>query len=132
MNLLNHYLSEVKARLAASVLVRTVAMVTEYLLLDRGYVRLRLTLRNGDFLELSEYFMLEGETLTTVTYRYQWMNSEHGRLIKRWDNAPHFPHLANAPHHMHVGQEDHVIPGEPMNILELLDVVEHELAIRQE
>ena len=42
-------------------------MVTEYLLLDRGYVRLRLTLGNGDFLELSEYFMLEGETLTVVS-----------------------------------------------------------------
>ncbi len=56
-----------------------------YLLLDRGYIRMRLTLNNGDFLELSEYVVLEATALTTVTYRYQWMAAEQGQLRKRWD-----------------------------------------------
>jgi len=131
MNPLSRYLCEVKARLAASALVRTVAIVTEYILSDRGYLRLRLTLRDGDFLELSEYFVLEGETLTTVTYRYQWLEAEQGQLIKRWDNARHYPGLENFPHHLHLGPENTVIPGEPMNMLEFLEVLEQELAGRQ-
>jgi hypothetical protein len=132
MNPINHYFNEVKARIAASALVRTVTMVSEYLLLDRGYIRMRLTLNNGDFLELSEYVVLEATALTTVTYRYQWMAAEQGQLRKRWDNAPHFPHLANFPHHVHVGADDQVIPGKPLNILELLNALEHELALRQD
>lgn len=130
MNPLSRYLSEVKARLAAAALVRTVEIVTEYALLDRGYLRLRLTLSNGDFLELSEYFVLEGETPATVAYRYHWLDAEQGQLIKRWDNAPHYPGLANFPHHLHLGPEDTVIPGKLMSMLEFLEVLEQEMAER--
>jgi hypothetical protein len=98
-------------------------IVTEGVLLDRGYIRIRLVLSNGDFLELSEYAVLERETLTTMEYRYHWMDAE-GRLKKRWDNARHFPHLANFPHHVHVGDEGRVISGKPMNLLELLELIE--------
>lgn len=76
-------------------------------------MRMRLTLNNGDFLELSEYVVLEATVLTTVTYRYQWMTAEQGQLIKRWDNAPH---LTNFPDHVHVAADDQVMPGKPMNI----------------
>jgi len=83
-------------------------------------------------LELSEYVVLAAETLTTVEYRYQWMDAEQGQLIKRWDNAPHYPHLANFPHHIHIGSEGQVIPGKPMNILEFIEGLEQELTIIQE
>lgn len=132
MNSISRYLNEVKAKIAASALVQAAEIITERALLDRGYLRVRLTLSNGDFLELSEYMALEAETLTTVEYRYQWMDAEQARLIKRWDNARHFPHLANFPHHLHLSPEDRVIPGNPMNILELIEVLEQELTMIQE
>lgn len=132
MNAISQYLSEIKAKIAASAVVRSAEVVTERALLDRGYFRVRLTLSNGDFLELSEYVVLGTETLTTVEYRYQWMDAEQARLIKRWDNARHFPHLANSPYHVHVGHEGRVIPGKPMNIPELIELLEHELAMIQE
>ncbi|MEA3359588.1 MAG: DUF6516 family protein [Thermodesulfobacteriota bacterium] len=31
-------------------------------------------------------------------------------LIKRWDNAPHFPDLKGFPHHVHIGKNDTVAP----------------------
>ncbi|MCE7736574.1 MAG: hypothetical protein GPJ54_16955, partial [Candidatus Heimdallarchaeota archaeon] len=33
-------------------------------------------------------------------YRYHIMDVE-GKLLVRWDNAPHFPDLENFPHHKH-------------------------------
>ncbi len=44
------YLEKIKARLANSAVVRQVVTVQEYALQDRGFLRARLTLANGDFL----------------------------------------------------------------------------------
>lgn len=131
MNAISRYLYEVKAKIATSILVRSAEIITERILLDRGYFRVRLTLSNGDFLELSEYVVLESETVTTVEYRYQWMDAEQNRLIKRWDNARHFPQLDKFPHHVHMGDEDRVVSGKPMNILELLELLEAMVASSQ-
>jgi len=87
-----------------------------------------MTLINGDFLEVSEFFTVETETCSTKEYRYQWMNASQQRLIKRWDNAEHFPDLPNFPHHIHVDSETNVIPGKALSIIELLDVLELELS----
>ena len=62
-------------------------LVAERILSDRGYVRLRLVLINGDFLELSEYFALKAGSLSTLEYRYQWMDGSRVHLKKRWHNA---------------------------------------------
>jgi len=37
--------------------------------------------------------------LTFLDYAYQ-LFTDHP--ILRWDNAPHYPHLATAPHHFHM------------------------------
>lgn len=49
-------------------------------------------------------------------------------LRKRWDNVPHFLTLENFPHHVHVGVESHVEPGVELSIIQLMDVLEQELA----
>ena len=38
----------------------------------------------------------------TYIYHYQ---DESENLIFRYDNAPHYPNLENAPHHKHIGGE---------------------------
>lgn len=43
-----------------------------------------------------------------VAYSYHYQN-DAGELIFRYDNTPHFPQLANAPHHKHAGSEENVI-----------------------
>ena len=44
------------------------------------------------------------------------------------DNAQHHPGILNFPHHIHVETEDHVVPGVLLNVVELLDILEQELA----
>ena len=38
-------------------------------------------------------------------YAYHWQDRT-GRLICRWDNAPHWKHVATYPHHKHVVRND--------------------------
>ena len=124
------YLDEVKARLATSAAIVAITVVSEHELRDRGYFRARLSLANGDFIEVSEYFIIQGSVPVTAEYRYQWMNPVQERLIRRWDNARHFPDLPQFPHNIHVGHEKQVIPGQPMSILTLVNWLEQEIEIR--
>ncbi len=124
------YLDAVKLKLAMSNLVREAQIVQEYGFEDTGFFRARLGLLNDDFLELSEYFIIVGEVVEVVQYRYQWMDSNRRNLRKRWDNAMHHPELSNFPHHVHVGAEDRVESGRRMSIIELLVVLESEIGIK--
>ena len=123
----HHYLNAIKTRLATSTVVVSTTIVAEYALTDYGYIRARLTLRNGDFLEVSEFFTVQEDDCITTEYRYQWMDATRQHLIQRWDNAAHFPDLPNAPYHVHVEQEDNVVPGQRLSILELIAWLEQEL-----
>ena len=38
----------------------------------------------------------------------------------------HFPDLPNFPHHVHIGDEEHVEPSQSMSIIELIALIEQE------
>jgi hypothetical protein len=58
-----------------------------------------------------------------VDYRYQWVDFQKGTPRCRWDSTPDHPELDNFPHHIHEGSEENVIPGEPLSICQLLDII---------
>ena len=96
------YITEIKAELNNNKLIIKIEIIKERAIPEQGYFRARLTLNNGDFLEVAEFFKVENEQCLTITYRYQWMNPSQTQLKKRWDNVEHFPNLPNFPHHVHV------------------------------
>ena len=122
------YLVQLKTKLAISQIVVSFSVVEEKVWPDRGYVRIRMVLSNGDFLEAAEYFVLQDDDLTTHRYRYQWMDRECRELRKRWDNVEHFPDLSNFPDHIHIGKEENVEPGESLSIIQLLDALAGEIS----
>ena len=61
-----------------------------------GFMRYRLTLINADLLELTERVEVQAGEIVVTKYRHHWQNQE-GILIKRWDNAPHYPQVASFP-----------------------------------
>jgi hypothetical protein len=85
----------------ASPIIYSFVIVDERLLPTSGYIRIRATLTNKDFLELAELFIAEDDQCKAIDYRFQWMNEDQSQLRYRWDNTPHFPDLPNAPHHVH-------------------------------
>ena len=121
------HLAEIKARLSSSPVVETVAVLLEYTGRNYGYLRARLTLINRDFLEVAEYFAVKADAVEIERYRHQWMDQSQAILKRRWDNTKHFPDLPNFPHHIHVGGETQVTPGQALGILDLIDFLEQEL-----
>lgn len=124
---LYQYTAAMKQKLRNSPIISSVESVDERVLLNRGYFRVCLTLVNTDFLELAESFAIQNNQLTTLDYRYQWMDASKQILKKRWDSVKHFPGLPNFPHHVHVGSESNVEPGEARNIIEFIEFIESEL-----
>ncbi|TVP60196.1 MAG: hypothetical protein EA343_18145 [Nodularia sp. (in: Bacteria)] len=121
------YITEIKAKLNNNKLIIKIEIIKERAIPEQGYFRARLTLNNGDFLEVAEFFKVENEQCLTITYRYQWMNPSQTQLKKRWDNVEHFPDLPNFPHHVHVGDEFVVKPSESRNILQILTLIEEKI-----
>lgn len=119
----SEYVLQLKTRLVTSPIVASFTVTEEKVWPDRGYVRIRMALSNGDFLEVAEYFVMQGSECITRRYRYQWMDAERRELRRRWDNVEHYPDLPNFPHHVHIGEERNVEPGENLSIVQLLDVL---------
>ncbi|MCG2778956.1 MAG: DUF6516 family protein [Desulfobacterales bacterium] len=116
------YLIEIEVKLSVSSFIRSIEIIDERAVLsDRGYFRAQLTLVNGDFLELSEYFVLEEGRYVPKRYRYQWMDGVKRHLKKRWDNAEHFPSLSGFPDHVHIGGEENVVPSNPIRIIHIIE-----------
>ncbi|MDJ1181609.1 toxin-antitoxin system TumE family protein [Roseofilum casamattae] len=124
---LEQYIADVKEKISGSPIIAVTEIIDERILLNRGYFRARLTLINTDFLEIAESFTLQDNQLLTLDYRYQWMDASKQVLRKRWDSVKHFPDLSNFPHHIHLGSETNVEPGQSRNILEFIDFMESEL-----
>lgn len=114
------YIAEIKTALNHSLIVASWTLLNEMTLLDRGHIRVRLTLSNGDFVEASEFFTISSAGIQQQRYRYQWMDSTKTQLRKRWDNAPHFSDIETFPHHVHVEREENVLPSKMLGILDLL------------
>lgn len=122
------YLAALKAKLVNSAIIKQIHVVEEYVTREQGYFRARLTLQNGDFVEVAEFFRVWLGDVQTVEYRHQWMDPNREHLRRRWDNATHFPGLTNFPHHVHIGRTGAVEPGQPLSITDLVDLIEQELA----
>jgi hypothetical protein len=87
-----------------------------------GFMRYRLTLRNDDLLELTGRLEVRAGALVVTKYRHHWQDHT-GRLIKRWDNAPHYPQVPSFPHHLHDGTEENVVAHPPVEALQILHLV---------
>ncbi len=90
---------------------------------------MRLAFTDDSYLEFYEYVeRTENDRVHIKSYSYHWAD-QSDRLIRRWDNARHFPDLENFPHHIHLMEEE-VISGKPVNIFAVLDEIEKTIANR--
>jgi hypothetical protein len=121
------YLVEIEMALVSSPIVVEYRLIRSWANTDDGYIRVRATLSNGDFLEMAEYFIVQEEQIAIVDYRHQWMDATRTVLRRRWDNTPDHPELDSFPHHCHVGDESHVVPGEPVSLIQVLALIGAEL-----
>ena len=120
------YLQGIDALLSASPLVRDVEIVRRAIR-DTEFekvlhYRYRVLLANGDFIEMTERVFEAQGRLEVTKYRHHWQDRQ-SRLLKRWDNAPHYPAIDTFPHHLHDGTEDDVVPHPAITGLEVLQYI---------
>jgi hypothetical protein len=120
------YLASVLSELTTSHLIAAFDIVEQWLEPDRGYIRLRAWLANGDFLELAEYFVDAGGECLPARYRYQWMDATRQHMRRRWDNVEHYPGLSGFPHHIHLA-DGQIEPSQCVSIVDLLEILALEL-----
>lgn len=85
------YLASVKAWLATSDRVSEFRIVEEWQQSFEGYIRVRMTLTNGDFLEGAEYFVVSQGKHITKRYSYQWMLGQCAALPRSTQLPPPYP-----------------------------------------
>ena len=82
-------------------------------------LQLSALLQNDSRLELRDYLFADGSR----KYAYQWMEAD-GTLRRRWDNAPHWPSVATAPHHVHLPGQETPEPSIVTNLEDLLRFIQ--------
>ena len=87
---------------------------------NRINVRIRIRFENGPLLELNEAVIVEADQIQHLGYRYHLQDGEN-RLVFRYDNTPHFPHLESAPHHKHLPSG--VVPSQQPSIPQIVEEI---------
>jgi predicted RNase H-like nuclease (RuvC/YqgF family) len=61
-------------------------------------LRARASLKGGYVMYVTEAF---GKGFRSYSYHIQ----KDGKMVRRWDNAPHWPEMETFPHHYHLNGE---------------------------
>jgi len=120
---INKYLNDLDALISASPAIIDVDIIRRDIR-DTGLEKIalycyRIKLKDGSTIEITERLLEEGKKLDTTKYRYHWQ-TQSGKLIKRWDNAPHHPEIDTFPNHLHIGTDDHVLRFSKISALNIL------------
>lgn len=127
MDIVAHF-TEIEYLLLLSPAISHFKIVRRRVQASAGYIRLRAELIDGGLLELSEYWVEQADgDFARRTYTFHWQNFA-GELIKRWDNAKHFPDLPSAPNHIHASDGISAISFEVPTLRLVLKEIEDKLA----
>lgn len=83
-----------------------------------GKLRIKVELSGGGKAEFFEYLVATPE-VRIVKYSFHCQTAS-GTLLKRWDNAPHFPEMPNVPHHVHLADGAVIPAAQPPDIAAVL------------
>ncbi|RCV64506.1 hypothetical protein C5S53_08510 [Methanophagales archaeon] len=120
--MIEDYFTEIESLLIASPIVLSFKTSKEKISEDRGWIKGSVIFTNGTQMHLFEYVKIDNSPCI-IKYAYHWQRKD-GKLIKRWDNAPHHKGLETYPDHIHVGES--VYSHENMDIKRVLDILEEE------
>lgn len=118
--MIEDYFTEIESMLIASPIVLRFKSSKEKISEDRGWIKGSVIFTNGTQMHLFEYVKID-DSACIIKYKYHWQE-KGGKLIKRWDNAPHHKELETYPDHLHLGESLH--PHENMNLKRVLDILE--------
>jgi hypothetical protein len=88
-----------------------------------GGINGRLRFYDGSLLQFDETVLLRGRQIIKLQYTYHYQTKAN-KLIFRYDNAPHHPHIVTYPHHKHVGPNiESALPPDFNDVLSEIDKI---------
>lgn len=122
------YFDDIRQMLILNEQVVSFKVVKELLGNHDGFMRVKCVLEGSTLLEFAEYVQVGANgRIVRETYSYHWQ-TKTGRLIKRWDNAPHHREIATFPDHLHDGAV--VKKSKPMKLAKVLKEIAGPIAGR--
>lgn len=117
------HFQEIELRLLESPIVNRYEHIRQEIAPTDGKIRIKAYLIDGGLIECFEYVTESLGTVTVNKYSFHWQNQQ-GVLQRRWDNVPHHPQVAGAPHHVHVDDQT-VQESQPLpTIFEVFQYIE--------
>ncbi len=109
---IRQYFEAIEAYLIQCPVVAAYQIIRQEVGPTDGKIRIKINLLDDSLVECFEYVCEADSGTQGLKYSFHWQDAD-GNLIKRWDNAPHFPNLPNSPHHIHhsdgsVSQADNI------------------------
>jgi hypothetical protein len=117
----DEYFDALQQRLKTHSLVLQQNLVFRNSGVDTGYVEGYLLLPESHRLYIAEYINA-APAFTRRKYRFHLQDAAH-HLVRRWDDAPHHPHLPTFPHHCHL-PDGSVIAAPPMDLFVVLVAIQ--------
>ena len=121
--IINQYIDTIEARLVESPTITSYQILKKEIAPSEGKFRIKLDLSDGGSVELFEYVSVVDKKIKLLKYSFHWQNAE-GKLLSRWDNAPHHQELRNSPHHVHLKNGTVKEIMEVPNILFIIEKIE--------
>jgi len=121
---IDDYFTQIKATIAAAVIVHTSVVAYDIRGPFEGYIRGELALLDGSTLHIREYVDVEMMS-ERLTYAYHYADVT-GTLVFRYDNTDHHRrlNLPTHPHHKHDGAEDRVVASPAPDLTAVLAEIE--------
>ena len=124
--ILTTYFQAVEVRLIHSPVILSYQRLRREIGLIDGKFRYKLELIDNSLVECFAYVSEASGQLQTLKYSFHWQDKT-GKLMQRWDNAPHYPNLPNSPHHIHKHDGSVIQAINNPDIMDFLDFLESEL-----
>jgi predicted RNase H-like nuclease (RuvC/YqgF family) len=96
--------SEIVQELVVLVLVKEPA---------KQALRAKVSLKGGYVMYVTEAF---GKGFRSYSYHIQ----KDGKMVRRWDNAPHWPEMKTFPHYFHMNREKEALECQEFFALDVL------------
>ncbi len=113
-----HYFKSIEHLLINSKLIADKTIDFKEFSIDEGMVTGRLLFLGGYTLNFMEYILIGQHR---PKYRFNLSDSK-GKLIFRYDNAPHHKEIPTYPHHKHLGTQ--VKPSKEVGLEEVISEIE--------
>lgn len=102
--------------LSLSEIVQEVIILIQVQEPGKQALRARAHLKDGFILHINE-------SLGRGYRNYSYHIEKRNMMVRRWDNAPHWPAMKTFPHHLHISDEDQPIECEEIFIEDVLNEI---------